>query len=81
MKVIFLGTSSGAGKTTIAAMYCRYLSRKGVRTAPFKASNLALNSFVTKEGHEIGVGQAFQALASGVEPSNDMNPILLKPLG
>ncbi|MDR1404754.1 MAG: cobyric acid synthase [Candidatus Methanoplasma sp.] len=81
MKIIFLGTSSGAGKTTITALYCRYISRKGIRTAPFKASNLSLNSFVTKDGHEIGMGQAFQALASGTEPSGDMNPILLKPSG
>ena len=81
MKVIFIGTSSGAGKTTVAALYCRYLSRKGISTAPFKASNLSSNSFVTKDGSEIGIGQAFQAWASGVEPSSDMNPILLKPLG
>jgi adenosylcobyric acid synthase len=81
LKIIFLGTSSGAGKTTITALYCRYISRKGIRTAPFKASNLSLNSFVTKDGHEIGMGQAFQALASGTEPSGDMNPILLKPSG
>ena len=81
MKVIFLGTSSGAGKTTVTALYCRYLSKKGVNVAPFKASNLSLNSFVTKDGKEIGMGQAFQAWVSGVEPSGDMNPILLKPSG
>jgi len=81
MKVIFLGTSSGAGKTTVTALYCRYLSKKGVNAAPFKASNLSLNSFVTKDGREIGIGQAFQAWVSGIEPSSDMNPILLKPSG
>ncbi|MDR3075149.1 MAG: cobyric acid synthase [Candidatus Methanoplasma sp.] len=81
MNILFLGTSSGAGKTTVTALYCRHLSKKGVKTAPFKASNLSLNSFVTKEGHEIGMGQAFQAWASGTEPSGDMNPILLKPSG
>ncbi|MDR1955172.1 MAG: cobyric acid synthase [Candidatus Methanoplasma sp.] len=81
MKVIFLGTSSGAGKTTLTALYCRHLYKKGVKVAPFKASNLALNSFVTKEGLEMGVGQAFQAWVSGIEPSIDMNPILLKPVG
>ena len=80
MKVIFLGTSSGAGKTTVTALYCRYLKRNGVNVTPFKASNLALNSFITKDGNEIGVGQAFQAWVSGVEPSSDMNPLLLKPL-
>lgn len=79
MKVIFLGTSSGAGKTTVTALYCRYLSKKGIRTSPFKASNLSLNSFVTSEGKEIGIGQAFQAWASGIPPRSDMNPILLKP--
>jgi len=81
MKVIFLGTSSGAGKTTVTALYCRYLSKKGIKVAPFKASNLSLNSFVTKDGCEIGMGQAFQAWVSGVEPSSDMNPVLLKPSG
>jgi len=81
VKVIFLGTSSGAGKTTVTALYCRYLSRKGVSVAPFKASNLSLNSYVTKEGHKIGTGQAFQAWVSGVEPTIDMNPVLLRPLG
>jgi len=81
MKIIFLGTSSGAGKTTITALYCRYLTKKGVNVTPFKASNLSLNSFVTKDGCEIGMGQAFQAWVSGIEPSGDMNPVLLKPSG
>ena len=81
MKIMFLGTSSGAGKTTLVAMYCRHLFRKGVRVAPFKASNLSLNSYVTEEGNEIGMGQAFQAWASGIEPVGDMNPVLLKPSG
>lgn len=81
MKVLFLGTSSGAGKTTIAAMFCRYLKNRGVRVAPFKASNLSLNSFATADGREIGRGQAFQALACGIPPTSDMNPVLLKPSG
>jgi len=81
MTLIFLGTSSGAGKTTLTAMYCRHLSSKGRKAVPFKASNLSLNSFVTKEGKEIGMGQAFQAWASGIEPTGNMNPILLKPSG
>ncbi|MDN5357044.1 MAG: cobyric acid synthase [Candidatus Methanomethylophilaceae archaeon] len=81
MRVLFLGTSSGAGKTTVSAMYCRYLARKGVRVAPFKASNLSLNSYATSDGGEIGIGQAFQAMASGAVPATDMNPILLKPSG
>lgn len=81
MRVMFLGTSSGAGKTTVTALYCRYLHKKNVNVAPFKASNLSLNSFATKDGKEIGMGQAFQAWASNVEPISDMNPILLKPTG
>ena len=81
MKVIFLGTSSGAGKTTVTALYCRYLKKKGIDVVPFKASNLSSYSFVTKDGREIGMGQAFQAWVSGAEPENDMNPVLMKPSG
>jgi len=81
MKVLFLGTSSGAGKTTVTALYCRYLNQKGVKVAPFKASNLSMTSLVTKDGGEIGIGQAFQAWASGTEPSGEMNPILIRPSG
>jgi len=81
VRAIFIGVSSGAGKTTLAAMYCRHLHRKGVAVAPFKASNLSLTSVPTRDGGEIGVGQAFQAAASGTEPSRDMNPVILKPLG
>lgn len=79
--ILFLGTSSGAGKTTVDALYCRHLVRKGLRVAPFKASNLSLNSYVTEDGKEIGMGQAFQAWACGIEPTGDMNPVLLKPSG
>ena len=81
MKIIFLGTSSGAGKTLMTAMFCRYLKRQNVNVAPFKASNLSLNSFATKDGKEVGMGQAFQALASGIDVTEEMNPILLKPSG
>ncbi|MDR3283441.1 MAG: cobyric acid synthase [Candidatus Methanoplasma sp.] len=81
MSILFIGTASGAGKTTVTAMYCRHLRRKGVRVAPYKAVNLSLNSYVTQEGKEIGMGQAFQAWASGLKPSGDMNPVLLKPSG
>ena len=79
--LLFLGTSSGAGKTTLDAAFCRYLVRKGMKVAPFKASNLSLNSYVTLGGEEIGMGQAFQAWACGIEPTGDMNPVLLKPAG
>lgn len=81
MKVLILGTSSDAGKTVTCAMICRYLSRRGMDPAPFKASNLSLNSYATVDGGEIGIGQAFQAWACGIEPGSDMNPVLLKPSG
>ena len=81
MSILILGTSSGAGKTTVCAMLCRYLNRSGVNVAPFKGSNLSLNSIATKDGGEIGIGQAFQAWAAGIEPETDMNPCLLKPSG
>lgn len=74
-----LGATSGAGKTTIAAMLCRHFALKGMRTSPFKAQNLSLNSYVTSTGEEIGISQAYQAWACGAEPHWSMNPVLLKP--
>lgn len=73
------GTCSDAGKSLIAAALCRLLSRRGLRVAPFKAQNMALNSFVTLQGEEMGRAQALQALACGLEPDVRMNPVLLKP--
>ena len=81
MKLMFLGTSSNAGKTLLSAIFCRYLTDKGVDTVPFKGSNLSLNSVATRDGKEIGIGQAFQAMACLKEPTGDMNPVLLKPSG
>ncbi len=81
MKVLFLGTSSGAGKTTVCAMVCRRLAQLGLDPVPFKGSNLSLNSYATSDGGEIGIGQAFQSWAAGVEATPDMNPVLLKPSG
>ena len=75
------GTGSGVGKSILTAAICRYFFKSGYKVAPFKAQNMALNSYVTKNGDEMGRAQVFQAEACGINPDVLMNPILLKPSG
>jgi adenosylcobyric acid synthase len=79
--ILVAGTTSDAGKSVLTAGICRWLARRGVKVAPFKAQNMSLNSMVTRDGAEIGRAQAMQAAAAGVEPEAAMNPVLLKPGG
>jgi adenosylcobyric acid synthase len=79
--LLVCGTHSDAGKSVVAAGICRWLHRAGVRVAPFKAQNMALNSVVSPGGGEVGRSQALQAAAAGIEPEPAMNPVLIKPSG
>ncbi len=79
--LMVLGTSSGAGKTLIATAICRYLKRRGEKPIPFKGQNMSNNAWVDKKGREMAYSQALQAWSAGIEPSAEMNPVLLKPRG
>lgn len=76
--LMFQGTASHVGKSVMTAAFCRLLRRRGFRVAPFKAMNMSNNAWVTRDGREIAVAQAVQAWAAGVEPTVEMNPVLLK---
>lgn len=77
--IMFQGTSSNAGKSVLAAAFCRIMIQDGIRVAPFKAQNMSLNSFVTYDGLEMGRAQVVQAQAAKLDPDVDMNPVLIKP--
>lgn len=78
-KMMVLGTCSNSGKSFIVAGICRILKNKGFKVAPYKSQNMALNSFITEDGLEMGRAQVVQAEAAGIKPDVRMNPILLKP--
>lgn len=81
MKIMVQGTCSNAGKSVLAAALCRIFTQDGYKVCPFKAQNMALNSYITPEGLEMGRAQVMQAECCGIEPSVYMNPVLLKPTG
>lgn len=78
-KIMIQGTMSNSGKSFLVAALCRIFTQDGYKTAPFKSQNMALNSYLTRDGLEMGRAQVMQAEAAGIEPAIDMNPILLKP--
>jgi adenosylcobyric acid synthase len=79
--IMVVGTTSDSGKSLVTAALCRYFRRRGINVAPYKAQNMALNSYVTEEGGEMGRAQVMQCEAAKIKPHTDMNPVLLKPQG
>lgn len=81
VSLMFQGTSSSVGKSVLATAFCRIFYQEGFKVAPFKAQNMASNSYITKNGEEMGTAQVVQSQAAGLEPDVRMNPIFLKPTG
>lgn len=79
--IMLQGTASNVGKSILTTALCRIFAEDGYQTTPFKGWNMALNSYVTKDGGEIGIAQAIQAQAAGIDITVDMQPFLLKPKG
>ena len=77
--IMIQGTMSSVGKSLLTAALCRIFTQDGYKTAPFKSQNMALNSYVTLDGREMGRAQVMQAECAGIKPLAEMNPILLKP--
>ncbi|MEH7415497.1 cobyric acid synthase [Neobacillus drentensis] len=79
LPLMFQGTNSDVGKSVVVTAFCRIFAQDGYKTVPFKSQNMALNSYITVDGKEIGRAQGVQAEAAGIQATTDMNPILLKP--
>lgn len=79
LKLMFQGTNSDVGKSVVVTAFCRMFAQDGYKTVPFKSQNMALNSYITVDGKEIGRAQGSRPKAAGIQATTDMNPILIKP--